>query len=98
MHKTLNSTLDICIICHDFNKCILILTDSKSFKKKGEFVVCTLPFVFPWVHLFGRSTNNLQQEKEDLDDVDVNGECGEHILLWADGVLPVAYQQLGVVS
>lgn len=52
--------------------------------------------VSPWVDLFG-STDNLQQEKEDLDDVDVDGERGEHVLLRADGVLPVSYQKLRVV-
>lgn len=47
--------------------------------------------------LFGRGTDDLQQEKEDLDDVDVDGERGEHVLLRTDGVLPVSYQQLRVV-
>lgn len=47
--------------------------------------------------LFGRSADNLQQEKEDLDDVNVDGERAEHVLLWADGVLPVSYQKLRVV-
>lgn len=51
----------------------------------------------PEEDLFGRSADNLQQEKEDLDDVDVDGECAEHVLLWADGVLPVSYQKLRVV-
>ena len=47
--------------------------------------------------LFGRSADDLQQEQEDLDDIDVDGECGEHIFFRADGVLPVSYQQLCVV-
>lgn len=46
---------------------------------------------------FGRGADNLQQEKEDLDDVNIDGECAEHILLWADGVLPISYQKLRVV-
>lgn len=52
---------------------------------------CTL------VDLFGGSTDNLQQEKEDLYDVNINGERSEHVLLWTDGVFPVPYQQLCVV-
>lgn len=51
----------------------------------------------PCGHLFGRSADNLQKENEDLDDVDVDGERGEHVLLRSDGVLPVPYQQLRVV-
>lgn len=51
----------------------------------------------PEEDLFGRSADNLQQEKEDLDDVDVDGERAKHVLLWADGVLPVSYQKLRVV-
>lgn len=47
--------------------------------------------------LSGRRTDKLQQEKEDLDNVHVEGECSEHILLRTDGVLPVPYQQLCVV-
>lgn len=50
-----------------------------------------------WVDLFGWSADNLQQEKEDLDDVDIDGERGEHILFWTDGMLPVSYQKLRVV-
>lgn len=42
--------------------------------------------------LFGGSTNNLQQEKEDLDYIDVDGECSEHVLLWTNGVLSVSNQ------
>lgn len=41
--------------------------------------------------LFSRSADNLQQEKEDLDNVDIDGERSKHVLLWADGVLPVPY-------
>lgn len=51
----------------------------------------------PEEDLFGRGADNLQQEKEDLDDVDIDGERAEHVLLWADGVLPVSYQKLRVV-
>lgn len=47
--------------------------------------------------LLGRRADNLQKEKEDLDDVDVEGERSEHILLGTDGVLPVSYQKLRVV-
>lgn len=47
--------------------------------------------------LFGGSTNNLQQEKEDLDYIDVDGECSEHVLLWTNGVLSVSNQQLSVI-
>lgn len=47
--------------------------------------------------LFGWGTYYLQQEKEDLDDVDIDGERSEHILFWTDGVLPVSYQKLRVV-
>lgn len=51
----------------------------------------------PVEDLFGWSADNLQQEKEDLNDVDIDGERAKHILLWADGVLPVSYQKLRVV-
>lgn len=51
----------------------------------------------PRVRSFGRSTNDLQQEEEDLNDVDVEGERCKHVLLRADGVLPVPQQQLSVV-
>lgn len=44
------------------------------------------------------SSDNLQEEEEDLDDVDVDGERSEHVLLWADGVLPVPDEQLCVIS
>lgn len=46
--------------------------------------------------LFG-GADNLQYEKEDLYNVDVEGESGEHVLLLADGVLPVSYQKLRVI-
>lgn len=81
-------------------KCLLILTESKA-----KFLKSTVPFctcepklvVRPLVDSFGRSADNLQQEQEDLDDVDIDGERGEHILFRADGVLPVSYQKLRVV-
>lgn len=39
----------------------------------------------------------MQQEKEDLDDVDIDGESAKNILIGANGVLPVSNQQLSVV-
>ena len=42
-------------------------------------------------------TNELQEHEKDLDDVDIKGEGAEDVLFRADGVLPVAYQQLRVV-
>lgn len=50
----------------------------------------------PQEDLFGRA-DNLQQGKEDLDNVGIDGKSAEHILLWADGILPVSYQKLSVV-
>ena len=47
--------------------------------------------------LFGRGADDLEQEKEDLDNVNVDGERCKHVFFWADGVLPVPYQQLCVV-
>lgn len=46
--------------------------------------------------LFGRA-DNLQQSQEDLHDVGIDGKSAEHILLGADGVLPVSDQKLCVV-
>ncbi len=73
--------------------------ETKGFKKAWFGFAPWWPMlvVFPWVQLFGWSANNLQQEKEDLDDVEVDRERGEHVFLWTDGVLPVSYQELGVV-
>lgn len=39
----------------------------------------------------------MQQKKEDLNHVDVDGECTKNILIWANGVFPVSNQQLSVV-
>lgn len=50
----------------------------------------------PQEDLFGRA-DNLQQGKEDLDNVGIDSKSAEHILLWADGILPVSYQKLCVV-
>lgn len=46
--------------------------------------------------LFGRA-DNLQQGQEDLHDVGIDGESTKHVLLRADGVLPVPDQKLRVV-
>lgn len=67
------------------------------FKKQGWF--CTqLTLGFPRMDLFSWSADDLEQEKEDLDNVNIDGERSEHVLLWADGVLPVSYQKLCVVG
>lgn len=49
-------------------------------------------------YLLPRSTNNLQKENKDLDDVDVEGKSSKDILIFGDGVLPVPYQKLCVVG
>lgn len=54
-------------------------------------------FILRRIYLFSRSANNLQQEKEDLDNVNIDRERSEHVLLRADGVLPVSDQELRVV-
>lgn len=54
-------------------------------------------FILRRIDLFSRSANNLQQEKEDLDNVNIDRERSEHVLLRADGVLPVSDQELRVV-
>lgn len=74
------------------------MTESKAKVLKAPPGFCSPKVVVScWADLFVHSTNNLQQEKEDLDDVNVDGERGEHVLLRADGVLPVSYQELRVV-
>lgn len=55
---------------------ILTLKTQHRLEKKPITVDC--------IELFGGGSNDLQQEKEDLDDVDVDGERGKHILLRTD--------------
>lgn len=45
-----------------------------------------------------RKSDNLQEEEEDLDNVHIKGEGSKHILLWADGVLPVPDEQLSMIG
>jgi len=40
----------------------------------------------------------LQEEEEDLDNVNIKGESSKHVLLWADGELPVPDEQLGMIG
>lgn len=40
----------------------------------------------------------MQEEDEDLDNVHIKGEGGKHVLLWADGVLPVPDEQLSMIG
>lgn len=42
--------------------------------------------------------HQLQHKGEDIDDVSVDLQGASDVVLWADGVLPVPQDQLGVVS
>lgn len=44
------------------------------------------------------SSDDLQEEKENLNDVDVDGESGEHVLLRIYRVLPVPDKKLRVIG
>lgn len=50
----------------------------------------------PLPALLPSSSNDLQQEAEQVDDVQVDAEGGEYVLLWADGVTLVPQQHLSV--
>lgn len=42
------------------------------------------------------SSEDLEEEGEDVDDVEVNVERGEDVLLWTHGVALVPHEELGV--
>lgn len=45
-----------------------------------------------------RSSTDLKDEEEDVNDVDVEGECPVDVLLRTDGQFPVSNKKLGVVD
>lgn len=46
--------------------------------------------------LFLLCSKDLEEEGEDVDDVQVDVECGEDVLFWTHGVALVPHEELGV--